>query len=193
MPYVIEDRTTKPWTSDNDMMICRYYLNHRINAERVDAVKAKDGSFAGSNTDALFLCAESGVQACFSFAHDSENIYLRIDRLDKTPDPLDCERLSVLAGDKTIDITRAGDKLTAVCDGEELLREFTTEKVDAKDTQDSDQWGVVTVMSIKKPCECDFVRIYAELDDKNEDGQVTAAFTGVNKDNTDTWFKVELD
>jgi len=193
MPYVIEDRTTRPWTSDNDMMICRYYLNHRINAKKIDGTQAKDGSFADCNTDALFLCAESGAQVCFSFAHDSENVYLRIDRLDETPDPLDCERLSILAGEKIIEVTRTGESLEAICDGEDLLRGYAIEKVDAKDTQDSDKWGGVAVMSIKKPCECDLVRIYAELDDKNEGGKVTSAFTGVNKDNTDTWFKVKLD
>ncbi len=182
MPYIIEDRTTSPWTSDNDMMLCRYYLNHRINARALDTKASDDSAWTGA--DALFLCAETDTQACFSFASSEKKLYLRIDRLDKTPDKTDAERVFIKAGERLIEIARKGNTVTL--DGKEA--EATVAYVTDADDPDNSKWGSSAVISLGE-LGVNELFVYAEL----EDAQTTAAFTGTSKDNTDTWFKVVID
>lgn len=59
------------------------YLNHRTNAKKVTVTV--DGNIAdwSNNTDALFVGSESQAQITLQTAHDEENIYFLITRLDK--------------------------------------------------------------------------------------------------------------
>ncbi len=182
MPYVIEDRSTSPWTSDNDMMLCRYYLNHRINARDIGNGIADESAFDGA--DALFLCAETDTQACFSFCHDSDKLYLRIDRLDKTPNVSDSEHVLIKAGESTTEVIRVGD--CAYVNGKEA--DVSVCCVGECDTSDISKWGTSSVIAIDLPAEQE-LRIYAEL----IDGDVRAAFTGFDMEKTENWFKVTVD
>ncbi len=182
MPYVIEDRSTSPWTSDNDMMLCRYYLNHRINAQKVQGSSTDDASWA--DADALFLCAETGTQACFSVACTDEKLYLRIDRLDATPDSSDSERVYVKAGDDSFEIVRRGNSATV--NGESV--DMTVSFVSEDDTSDSSKWGSTAIIALDIPKQKE-IGIYAELDD----AQCTACFTGTSREDCSTWFKAIID
>ena len=61
---------------DNDLMLARLYLNHRIDACELTP------DFVG-NTDALFIGAASQAQCAIRAAHDRDRFYLRVDRLDR--------------------------------------------------------------------------------------------------------------
>jgi len=63
--------------SGRGIFIYTSYLNHRTNAKMV-----KDGDKWSDNTDALFVGSESQAQITQQAAHDRENIYFRINRLD---------------------------------------------------------------------------------------------------------------
>ncbi len=61
---------------DNDLMLGKLRLNHRIDALPHSAGWKK-------NTDALFIGARSQAQASIRAAYDSEHLYVLVDRLDK--------------------------------------------------------------------------------------------------------------
>ncbi len=61
---------------DNDLMLGKLRLNHRIDACELTAGWK-------NNTDALFVGALSQAQASIRAAYDSEHLHIRIDRLDK--------------------------------------------------------------------------------------------------------------
>ena len=143
--------------------------------------------------DALFLGAETDAQLSLGFMHDRENIYLRIDRLDKTPNEKDAERIYVSIGDKVYSVL-CSDTVSVMCDGEAVECDFKTEKICKCVTDDMGEWGRVSVISIKKPADTpDTVKVYAELDDADDASIVSAGFVGVNKEDTDSWFDVALD
>jgi len=58
------------------------YLNHRVNAAK--ATVTVDGSYAdwADNTDALFVGSESQAQMTVQTAHDADNVYFLINRVD---------------------------------------------------------------------------------------------------------------
>ena len=69
-------RSNKLLYIDNDLMLARLYLNHRIDACELTP------DFVG-NTDALFVGAASQAQCAIRAAHDRDRFYLRVDRLDR--------------------------------------------------------------------------------------------------------------
>ncbi|MBQ4556389.1 MAG: exo-alpha-sialidase [Clostridia bacterium] len=75
-PNISEIKDTPKIRIDNDLMIGKLRLNHRIDALPITAGWTK-------NTDALFVGALSQAQASIRVAHDSEHINIRVDRLDK--------------------------------------------------------------------------------------------------------------
>ncbi len=193
MPKVLEDRTTRPWTSDNDMMLCRYYLNHRINAPEFSETDVFSDEAWQNSTDALFIGAQTDAQMAIGFMHDSENLYIRIDRLDKTAHAEDCERVYLLVGNDKVTITRNANTVTAEVNGINVGIDAKCYRTSELDTDNCEQWGSATVISLKKPCTADMISVYAELDEMTEEGSVRCAFTGVTKEDTDTWFDVILD
>lgn len=60
-----------------------YYLNHRINAKEISVVVDGYDNEWGNNTDALFVGSDTQAQASFQVAHDKDNVYFLISRLDK--------------------------------------------------------------------------------------------------------------
>lgn len=72
----VRDAAGKILSIDNDLMLTRLYLNHRIDARELTP------DFVG-NTDALFLGEASQAQCAIRAAHDRDRFYLRVDRLDR--------------------------------------------------------------------------------------------------------------
>ncbi|MDR1682506.1 MAG: hypothetical protein LBS25_03840 [Candidatus Symbiothrix sp.] len=60
----------------------RMLLNHRINAPLATPKIDGDNADWENNTDAFFLGSDSRSQAAFRLAHDDDNLYLLIERLD---------------------------------------------------------------------------------------------------------------
>ena len=66
-----------------EIHITASYLNHRINAKRASIKVDSDVSDWAMHTDALFVGSESQAQMTVQVAHDAENVYFLISRLDK--------------------------------------------------------------------------------------------------------------
>lgn len=75
-PNISEIKGLPKMRIDNDLMLGKLRLNHRIDALPLTQ------EWAG-NTDALFVGARSQAQASIRVAYDSEHLYVRADRLDK--------------------------------------------------------------------------------------------------------------
>lgn len=75
-PNICEDRSTGKLLIDNDLMIGKFYLNHRIDCKPLTQIWA-------ANTDALFFGGKSQAQCTVRTAYDSEHLYVRVDRLDR--------------------------------------------------------------------------------------------------------------
>ena len=191
MPKVLEDRTTRPWTSDNDMMLCRYYLNHSIYTPSFTGVDAFSDEAWKNSSDALFIGAAIDTQMSLGFMHDEDKLYIRIDRLDRTDEDGDSERVYLSFGDDMILITRDNCGVSAYLNGESIIADYKIDTVTSKETDNIEEWGTATVISVKKPrAAISKLSVYAELDEKIGDGVVTTHFTGVSRDNKDTWFDV---
>lgn len=191
MPKVWEDRTTRPWTSDNDMMLCHFYLNHTVYAPVLTKKNAFSDDAWKDNTDVLFLGAQSDSQMSLGFAHDTDNIYIRCDRLDRDAGKNGEETIYVQIGNDVYTLTRDNKGINSQLNGFDAnVGSIIYTDTDSKDPACH---GVVSVYSIKKNADkIDSIRVYAELTDENEQGSVTYGFTGVDKDNKDSWFEVIL-
>ena len=191
MPKVWEDRTTRPWTSDNDMMLCRYYLNHTLFAHVADNKNMFDDEAWSDHTDALFLGAETDSQLSLGFAHDDEYIYIRSDRLDRNLDDCSSEKIYMNIGDDKYIISRQYSGVTVDLNGDSIDVDCITAFVNNSDSDNSDEWGLAAIYAIKKARkDIRSLCVYAELTEKNEKGIVTCGFSAIDKENADTWFEV---
>ena len=95
------------------LMLMREYLNHRINAPKVKVTV--DGYTNDwddiANTDALFVGSESQAQITLRAAHDNENVYFLVSRLDNFLTSGDTVTVCIGAG------TTADYRITAGIDG----------------------------------------------------------------------------
>ncbi|MBE6680270.1 MAG: exo-alpha-sialidase [Ruminococcaceae bacterium] len=66
----------------NTIHVYYHYLNHRINAKKIAVNVDGYRNEWALNTDALFVGAASQAQAALQVAHDKDNIYFLINRLD---------------------------------------------------------------------------------------------------------------
>lgn len=91
-PNISEIKGLPKTRIDNDLMIGKLRLNHRIDALPVSAGWNK-------NTDALFVGALSQAQAAIRVAYDSEHLSVRVDRLDKYLTEADGIEICIKVGD----------------------------------------------------------------------------------------------
>ncbi len=193
MPKVWEDRTTRPWTSDNDMMLCRYYLNHTIYAPKCVSCDIYADKAWEQSTDALFLGAETDAQVSLGFMHSCDHLFIRIDRLDKTTDEKDAEKIYLSVEGEDIMLTRNSNGVSVTLNGEPMDCEYRSFAITSSDTDNQDEWGTATVISIEKPVkDMQKFSVYAELDEMTDEGLVTSHFTKTVKDDIDSWFEVVL-
>lgn len=186
MPKVWEDRTTRPWTSDNDMMLCRYYLNHTIYVDRFTGGNVFTDEAWSASDDALFLGSQTDAQVSFGFMYDEQSIYLRIDRLDRDLSRSDKERVYLCCGDDLISLERTSFCVCAVLNGIEIPLEYKCNLVSISECDNADEWGIVTVIKLPRPLS-DKLSVYAELEKCEDNATVSYGFTDVNKDDPKTW------
>lgn len=91
-PNISEIKGLPKTRIDNDLMLGKLRLNHRI-----DAMVLTQG-WQG-NTDALFVGARSQAQASIRVAYDSECLYVRVDRLDKYLSAADGMEIRIRVGE----------------------------------------------------------------------------------------------
>lgn len=91
-PNIGEDRSTGTLLIDNDLMIGKFYLNHRIDCKPLTQIWA-------GNTDALFFGSRSQAQCTIRTAYDSEHVYVRADRLDRYLCEADSAEVQIRTGE----------------------------------------------------------------------------------------------
>lgn len=168
---------------DNDLMLARLYLNHRIDACELTP------DFVG-NTDALFIGAASQAQCAIRAAHDRDRFYLRVDRLDRYLTAGDGIELKLRIGRKvyTLGANLGGKAWYALCDAPNADFGATAETVlcGEPDTWAGSDNGAVTVFSLPRELlgRSDTVEIDAVFQN-DDDGAFTEETLG-------GWQKIKL-
>ena len=182
------------------------YLNHRINAPKT--TMRIDGYTADweKSTDALFVGSESQAQLTLRTAHDDENIYFLVSRLDSYVTKKDTATVVVAAGNTSyyqIVLDLDGIQSIAYYENGTLKRSLTGGEVAVKIlgttgvNTDCDT-GVVTEVAIPKSLFdlADKDRFAVRLALTNDDGDGTVindTFTGVSVLSSALWPSVVLD
>lgn len=81
IPYRVQGNNPHP---DNSIVIRTFQLNHCIQAKKADITVDGRNEDWKTYTDALFVGSMSQAQAALRAAHDEENLYFLIERLDRT-------------------------------------------------------------------------------------------------------------
>ena len=181
------------------------YLNHRINSPKTSvSVDGYTNDWEGNN-DALFLGSESQAQVTLRTAHDDENLYFLISRLDYYLTDGDTVTVCVgagatadyritvnLAGEVTMDYYSNGAKKNSVKLGNAAVKLFGT----LNNNEDKDD-GAVIEMAVPKSLvglagKTEYpVRL--ELANQDGMGSVSDTFHGASVFSTKLWPKVVLD
>lgn len=161
---------------DNDLMLGRLYLNHRIDA----LPRTPDWA---SNTDALFLGAASQAQCALRVAYDEEKLYIRADRLDRYLTAADSIEVRVRVGRDvyTLGANLGGKSWFFKNDdpAEAFGGEAETELCGVLDVWSGDENGAITVFSMPRTLlgKAEFFELDAAL--KNDDaGSMTEETLG---------------
>ncbi len=102
-----EDETT---SEKNEIHLYYHYLNHRITAKKVAVIVDGYRNDWALNTEALFVGSTSQAQAALQVAHDKDNMYFLINRLDYLLNTADVSSVYIAAGANSyyrIDVTGA--------------------------------------------------------------------------------------
>lgn len=98
--------------------IAHTYLNHRINAQKTTISVDCNNSDWENNTDAIFVGSESQAQLSVQVAHDDNNVYFLLSRIDSLLNAGDDVSVCIAAGSNTyyrIDISLTGSYTIAYC------------------------------------------------------------------------------
>ncbi len=181
------------------------YLNHRINSPKNTV--AVDGNVAdwANNTDALFVGSESQAQITLQTAHDDENVYFLITRLDNFLTSGDTVSVNVGVG------TACFYTVTADINGKVNVTSFTngiTANItgDAKaaiklagtldNNKDTDEGCAIEIAVPKSMIGLGGASSYLvrpELVNADGSGIVRDTLTGVSNYSTTFWPEVKLD
>ena len=177
------------------------YLNHRINSpEKTVAVDAFTNEWT-DNTDALFVGSESQAQVTLRTAHDDQNVYFLVTRLDEVLTGEDKVFINIGAdnGYYSISLNTAG--LDSVeYNSSKLSKENITCVAKVSGTvgtnTDKDE-GIVYEVSVPKSLlglagETSFT-VLPMLDNSDGDAVITDTLTNSGISNQARWPSVELD
>ena len=187
--------------------IVRSYLNHRINAPKVQV--SVDGYTNDwddiENTDALFVGSESQAQITLRAAHDSENVYFLVSRLDNFLTSGDSVTVCIGAG------TTADYRITVGIDGSISIDHYaggvkqsstTAGKAAVKllgtldNNEDTDE-GCVYEIAVPKSAVglvgASRFKVRPALTNKDGSGSISDTLTGVTPYSTTLWPDIVLD
>ena len=182
------------------------YLNHRTNAPKTAVTVDGYTNDWEQNTDALFVGSESQAQITLRTAHDDENVYFLVSRLDQ-----------YLTGKDSVDICIADGKdayyrITVEMDGTAFIKRVkgkSAKKVDADvktavkvfgtvdNNNDTDE-GAVFEIAVPKSAVglsgAGSLRVCPLLTNKDKTGgTVTDTLTDISMSNTTLWPSIVLD
>ncbi len=173
------------------------YLNHRINAKSYDDYKWNE------NTDALFVGSESQAQMTVQAAHDTENVYFLVNRLDYDLRDGDTVILNVgvaknryyrvtvgLEGVRSIELFDNGEGTAMPLCGTADVKIFGTLNDDA----DRDEGAVYEISLPRKLLALDgsSFKLRPELENKDGDTVINDTLNGVSLTDTECWPEVRL-
>ena len=181
------------------------YLNHRINAKKANiSLDGKSGDWA-NNTDALFVGSASQAQVTLRAAHDDENVYFLLSRLDYYLTSGDTVTVCIAAGDAsdyrvtvdmngkvTVDHYANGAKQSSTALDDAKVTLYGT----LDDNSDKDEGAVIELKVPKSAVSLtgknDF-SVRLALANQDGEGSISDTFTGVSSFSTKLWPKVVLD
>ena len=187
--------------------IVRSYLNHRINAPKT-AVTV-DGYTNDwddiENTDALFVGSESQAQITLRAAHDDENVYFLVSRLDDFMTSSDAVMVCIGAGETadyrvvvgvdgsvSIDHYSAGAKQSSITGGTAVVKVLGT----LNNNEDTDE-GCVYEIAVPKSAVgltgAKSFKVRPVLTNKDSNNVIPDTLTGVTAYSTALWPDIVLD
>ena len=187
--------------------IVRSYLNHRINAPKT-AVTV-DGYTNDwddiENTDALFVGSDSQAQITLRAAHDDENVYFLVSRLDDFMTSSDAVMVCIGAGETadyrvvvgvdgsvSIDHYAAGAKQSSITGGTAVVKVLGT----LDNNEDTDE-GCVYEIAVPKSAVgltgAKSFKVRPVLTNKDSSNVISDTLTGVTAYSTALWPDIVLD
>ncbi|MBQ9429752.1 MAG: hypothetical protein IJU41_09490, partial [Clostridia bacterium] len=178
------------------------YLNHRINAKK--STPTVDGAFADwkGNTDALFVGSESQAQITLQTAHDNDNLYFLISRLDNYLTASDTVTVNIGVGTAayyavTVDLSGKAD-VTYFVNGKTTAVNLAVKTAVAlsgtpDDNRDTDEGCVIEIALPKAAlglAGATAYRVRPELCNVDGGGIVRDTLTGVSSFTTTLWPQV---
>ena len=197
---------TNPGKSGDKRSIMLYYsyLNHRINAPKTTVTVDGYTNDWENNTDALFVGSETQAQITVRTAHDNDNLYFLVSRLDTFVTEGDTSTICIATAnniyyrvvvglDGVQSVTRfengaAGDTVSG---GSAVVKVFGT----VGNNEDKDE-GVVTEICIPKALvgvSGASYKINPSLSNQDGSGSTNDTLTGVSTFTTGRWPEVVLD
>ncbi len=192
-------------TDVSGIVLAHLYLNHRTNAKRMTpALDGNDDDWK-NNTDALFVGSASQAQITVQTAHDNDNVYFCINRLDDYLTDEDTVTLNigvgmleyyrvVIAADGKVTVSRVQNAATrsTVDGGKATVRTVGT----VGNNSDTDE-GVCIELSIPKSIvglsgKTSFT-LSPSLMNRDGEGYFFDQLNGVSTINTSRWPAVVLD
>jgi len=187
------------------VQIAHSYLNHRTNAKQMTpVVDGLVGDWA-NNTDALFVGSETQAQITQQTAHDAENVYFLINRLDDYLTDGDTVTVNIgvgamqyyrivvgLDGVRSITYVEGGAEKQQLNGGSAVIKTYGTLNSDA----DKDE-GAVYEIAIPKAlvglAGAASFKVCPALDNQDGVGSISDTLTGVSPFLTTLWPEVILD
>ena len=181
------------------------YLNHRINAPKVAVNVDGYTNDWENNTDALFVGSETQAQITLRTAHDNDNVYFLVSRLDTYITDGDTTTICIGAGTssyyrvvvnlngvESITYVENGAAKNTVSGGNAVVKVLGT----VNDNEDKDE-GVVTEISIPKALVglsgATSLTVNPSLSNQDGSGFTNDTLTGVSAFTTTRWPSVVLD
>ena len=181
------------------------YLNHRTNAPKATIkVDGYTDDWEG-NTDAFFVGSDSQAQITLRTAHDDENVYFLISRLDRYLMTDDATSIRIAAGEKTyyrVTVNMDGTATLAYVEGgfakKQDVEIASAVKVlgTVDDNSDTDEGAVFEIAVPKSAVGLSgksALQVRPELVNADGDTKITDSLTDVNANNTTLWPSIVLD
>ena len=187
--------------------IVRSYLNHRINAPKTTVtVDGYTNDWDNiENTDALFVGSESQAQITLRAAHDDENVYFLVSRLDDFMTSSDAVMVCIGAGETadyrvvvgvdgsvSIDHYSAGAKQSSITGGTAVVKVLGT----LNNNEDTDE-GCVYEIAVPKSAVgltgAKSFKVRPVLTNKDSNNVILDTLTGVTAYSTALWPDIVLD
>lgn len=192
-------------TSVSGIIAEHAYLNHRTNAKKMTVTVDGDGKEWKNNTDAYFVGSQSQAQMTVQTAHDDENVYFLINRLDDYLTDGDSMEINIaidtyrfyrvaVALDGTLSITYVanGAEKHTFTGGTAVVKTYGT----VGDNSDTDE-GILAEIALPKTLVGLLGRtsfaVSPVLENQDGEGSTTDCLTGVGRVNASRWPAVVLD